>query len=303
MKTEVLQYDSGEIAARLDRSERRLVSGVSFCLKEGETLALIGETGSGKTITAQSIMRLLPDNVKQSGESIRYFGEELPSPRKMKKLLGVDIVYIPQNGAEFLNPSRKIRHHLYDSLKKLHIPPDSLEKLAQEKLSLAGLEEPELPEQYPFQLSGGMAQRVTIALAACSQARLVIADEPTNGLDHASKEAFMSLLAEMFPEAAKLVITHDIAVAELCDSTLVLCGGKMMERGPSELILQSPHQPYTRALLASLVKNGMHETPVLRRETGFCPFYRRCPLAGESCRERQEYRSSGNLEWWCNEKI
>ncbi len=303
MATEILRYESGQIVARLNRSEKVLVSNVNFSLKERETLALIGETGSGKTITAQSIMRLLPANTKQMGERIQYLGQDLPSAKQMKRLLGVEIVYIPQNGAEFLNPSRKIKHHLYDSLRKLRTPDAKLKQTAVQKLAAVGLDQPEiLLEKFPFQLSGGMAQRVTIAISACSIAKLVIADEPTNGLDYTAKVDFMNLLSTLFPDAAKLVITHDIAVAELCDSTVVLCGGKMMEAGPSDIILQDPRHPYTKALMAASVRNGMRETPLLRRETGFCPYYRRCPQASELCKKEQGYHTDGISEWWCSGK-
>lgn len=185
MDTAILQFNSGEILARRSRSEKLLVSGVSFCLSERESLALIGETGSGKTILAQSIMGLLPDNVTRRGGFIRFAGREYSMLWQMRKLLGVEIVYIPQNGAEYLNPSRKIRQHLYDSLKKLRTPAAALETTAVEKLTAVGFADPEaLLDLYPFQLSGGMAQRVTIAIAACAAPKLVIADEPTNGLDH-----------------------------------------------------------------------------------------------------------------------
>ena len=301
MNTEILKYNSGQIIAQLERSQKPLVSGVGFTVKEGESLALIGETGSGKTIIAQSIMKLLPCNVKMRDGTATFLGRELSAARQMKKLLGVDIVYIPQNGAEFLNPSRRIRQQLYDSLKKLGVPHSALCQTALEKLAGVGLPQPEtLLDKYPFQLSGGMAQRVTIAISACSTAKLLIADEPTNGLDHAGKLDFLNLLSSMFPGAAKLVITHDIAVAELCDRTLVLCRGRMMETGPSKVILHEPHQPYTKALLASLVKNGMHETPVLRREFGFCPYYRRCPEAAEACKSEQLHHCENETEWWCN---
>lgn len=134
-----------------------------------------------------------------------------------------------------------------------------------------GFAQPEaILKQYPFQLSGGMAQRVTIALALCSEAKLLIADEPTNGLDQDSKRQTLSLLNELFPDAAKLIITHDISVAAECDRLLVLCGGRMLETGISSEVLAAPHHPYTKALLDALVENGMRETPALRAETGCC---------------------------------
>ena len=151
----------------------------------------------------------------------------------------------------------------------------------------------------PTQLSGGMAQRVTIALALCSEAKLLIADEPTNGLDQDSKRQTLSLLNELFPDAAKLIITHDISVAAECDRILVLCGGRMLETGISSEVLAAPHHPYTKALLGALVENGMRETPALRTETGCCPFYRRCPSARDPCRTEMPQRKANGREWWC----
>ena len=202
-------------------------------------------------------------------------------------------------GLEFLNPSKKVRYHLYDSLQKLGIPRKLWETTAIQKLSAVGFEQPEsVSDKYPFQLSGGMAQRVTIAISACSRAKLVIADEPTNGLDHEAKVRFMDMLKKIFPEAAKLIITHDIGVAALCDKTLVLCGGKTVETGPSDVLLCQPKHPYTTALVGALVKNGMRETPVLRSGRHDCPFYTKCVQADESCSYCNKQDS--NREWWCS---
>ena len=300
MDTPILQYDSGVIAAKLDRTEKELVHGVSFHISSGESLALIGETGSGKTLIAQSVMGVLPGNVKLVSGEILFCGEALPKGKNLRPMLGREIVYIPQNGHEFLDPSRSIRRQMFDSIAKLGIAAPQREAFAREKLAQVGFAQPEaILEQYPFQLSGGMAQRVTIALALCSRARLLIADEPTNGLDQDSKQQTMSLLNELFPDAAKLIITHDIFVAATCDRILVLCGGKMLETGGSEKVLAAPRHPYTQALLGALVENGMQETPILRPETGDCPFYRRCPSARTPCRTEMPQRKANGREWWC----
>lgn len=301
---DVLEYRCGSILAELDRGERVLVERISFSVARGQSMALIGETGSGKTMTALSLMRLLPSNVRMIGDEIRFMGR--PLPQDMRPLLGVDMVYIPQNGLECLNPSRKVRHHLYDNLKKLGMPKKKWAAEALEKLRIVGLKEPEaVLDYYPFQLSGGMAQRVSLAISACSRAKLVIADEPTNGLEQQAKTAFSGLLRELFPDAAVIVITHDIEVASFCDSILVLCGGRAMESGRSNEVLEKPRQPYTKALLAALVKNGMAETPVLRtapevREPEACPFYRRCAVAREECLSKMNAHAEGDRKWWCN---
>ena len=202
------------------------------------------------------------------------------------------------------NHEHQSRTHIlvrdFDSIAKLGIAAPQREAFAREKLAQVGFTQPEaILDRYPFQLSGGMAQRVTIALALCSKAKLLIADEPTNGLDQDSKQQTLSLLNGLFPDAAKLIITHDISVAATCDRILVLCGGRMLETGISSEVLTAPHHPYTKALLGALVENGMRETPALRTETGFCPFYRRCPSARDQCRTEMPLRKNNGREWWC----
>ena len=300
METPILQYDSGAIAAKLDRTEKELVHKVSFHISCGESLTLIGETGSGKTLIAQSIMGVLPENVRLVSGEISFCGNTLPKGKKLRSMLGREIVYIPQNGHEFLDPSRSVRRQMFDSIEKLDVTSPQRYAFACEKLAQVGFTQPEaILEQYPFQLSGGMAQRVTIALALCSKAKLLIADEPTNGLDQDSKRQTLSLLKNLFPDAAKLIITHDISVAAECDRILVLCGGRMLETGISSEVLTAPCHPYTKALLGALVENGMRETPALRTETGICPFYRRCPSAMELCRTEMPQRKANDREWWC----
>ena len=223
---ETLDYSCGVIRAQLDRTQKVLVQDVVLRLGPGETLALVGETGSGKTILAQSLMGVLPPNVHRHGGKIFICGKEIVHEKQLRAMLGKEIVYIPQNGYEFLNPTRTVRKHLYDSLARIAVPAGKRATVALEKLEQAGFSEPKsVIDRYPFELSGGMAQRVTIALALCSRAKLLIADEPTNGLDETAKARFMHLLGTLFPEAGKLVVTHDISVAAMCDRLLVLCRG------------------------------------------------------------------------------
>lgn len=299
----VLELNTGDIIAKAAHGEKILVKDVSLSLPAGESMALIGETGSGKTMTALSIMRLLPKNVRQTGEEIRFCGRPLPRGRDMRNLLGTEIVYIPQSGADFLNPSRTVRGQLWDGLQKNGVPLGKRSERADELLKAVGFEHPEdVRDQYPFALSGGMAQRVSIALAACADAKLVIADEPTNGLDRKATEDFFALLRRLFPDAAYLVITHDISVAKLCDRVTVLCRGRMCESGPSGTVLSSPNHPYTKALLGALVENGMLETPVLRADGNGCPFYARCPAAEGSCGKEPfepAARERNGTEWRC----
>lgn len=294
-------YACGTISAKLSRGERVLLQDVSFSLSSRERLAVIGETGSGKPMLALSILGLLPANVRMQGGCLQLDGAALPAGRQLQALRGDKLVYIPQNGAEFLLPARTVRKQLYDSLKKLGLPRKDFPALAAEKLRLAGFDAPEtVLDKYPFQLSGGMAQRVTIALAACSRARLLIADEPTNGLDEAGRAQFFALLDSIFPDAAKLIITHDISVAARCDRVLVLCGGRMLETGVSSTVLSAPRHPYTKALLAAQVANGMQPSPILREGTSGCPFYTRCPETDAGCLNgAMQKHTVGMSEWWC----
>ena len=294
-------YACGMISAKLSRGERVLLQDVSFSLSSRERLAVIGETGSGKTMLALSILGLLPANVRMQSGCIEMDGAALPAGKQLQTLRGDKLVYIPQNGAEFLLPTRTVRKQLYDSLKKLGLPRKDFPALAAEKLRLAGFDAPEtLLDKYPFQLSGGMAQRVTIALAACSRARLLTADEPTNGLDENGRVQFFSLLDSIFPNAAKLIITHDISVAARCDRVLVLCGGRMLETGTVDAVLGAPHHPYTKALLAAQVANGMQPSPVLREGVSGCPFYARCPEADTACLNgAMQKHTDEKTEWWC----
>ena len=297
----MLNYKSGLIEAKLDKTRKMLVEDVSFSIDSGETLALVGETGSGKTIIACSIMELLPENVVRRGAFIEFSGKKLPSVRDLVKLLGNEIVYIPQSGLECLNQSLVIEKHFEDSMKKLGVPSSERRERYIKALMDVGFTEPEeILKKYPFELSGGMGQRVVIALASCSNAKLVIADEPTNGIEEESKFEFLDLMQRLFPSAAKLVITHDISVARTCDRVLVLCKGREMECGPSGMVLESPRSPYTKALLASLVENGMHAIPRLRKDRGFCPFYQRCSLAGDACQSSMKLNEDENVRWYCN---
>lgn len=296
----ILELNTGTVFAQLAQSTKMLVQDVSVTLTAGESLALIGETGSGKTMTALSIMRLLPLNVRQKGEWIRFCGQQMPKGEKLRKLIGTEIVYIPQNGAESLNPSLTVRRQLMDGMRKNRIPVSQRRRVAEEILREVGFAEPDdILSKYTFELSGGMAQRVTIALAAIGRPKLILADEPTNGLDKAATEDFFALLKRLFPQAAKLIITHDISVARLCDKATVLCKGRMCETGSASEVIEQPWHPYTQALIGALIANGMLETPVLRKGTSPCPFYQRCSKAKEICEKEPVLVQNGTRKCWC----
>ena len=301
MPDSVLSYHSDKMTASLKNTEKTLVGEIDFSIMQGEKLALIGETGSGKTLTALSIMGLLPQNVECKGLRIKLQckGGRTHVGPDVFRTAGSAVVYIPQNGLESLNPRRQVRAHLYDTLRKNGYDKLAVAQKALEMLKLAGFESPEdIIDLYPFQLSGGMAQRVTIALAMTGRESLIIADEPTNGLDQVGRDNFLRLLDSRFPEAAKLVITHDMAVAALTDKVIVLKNGIVMEQGPSDLVLERPGCQYTKALMDALVGNGMKETPRLRDPDSCCPFYSRCSKACSSCFSVSN-RKDGEHVWRC----
>ena len=281
---ETVVYESGKIKARLGRTVKTLVNGVKFSVGSGRTLGIIGESGSGKTMIACSVMKLLPKNVSACGMKFLFCGDDLSDAKSLKKLLGDKIVYIPQSGHECLNPSRKVRFQMFDALAKIGVKKSEREKEAMKNLARAGFADAQsVMEKYPFELSGGMAGRVAAAIGLCSNARFVIADEPVSGIEDKLRHEFVGLIKKVFPYAAKLIITHDISVARMCDEIIVMCGGRVMERGTAESVLSNPRSPYTRALLDSLPENGMRRVPKIRGVHDGCPFYPRCVAADIDC--------------------
>lgn len=294
----MFSYNASFIKARLKDSEKTLIEKLSFTLNRGEKLALVGETGSGKTITALSIMGLLAKNIIADYEmSLNTVDGRVLLKKEIFKALGKDIVYIPQNGLEVLSSLRSVRKHLYDSLKLNGYKKNELEEVSYSLLARVGFSEAEkVIDLYPFELSGGMAQKVTIALALASKASVIIADEPTNGLDIENRETFIKLL-ESF-DAAKIIITHDISLCEMMDKIIVLKDGIVMESGEAKEVLDSPKCEYTKALNNALCQNGMKETPVIRNENKCCPFYSRCEKASFEC-INVSLQVKANHSWRC----
>ena len=242
------------VTAKLARGSKTIVNRMSFHTETGETLGIIGQSGCGKTMTALSIFGLLPDNCSASGSAVIGGVDMLAlSGRELSRLRGRKIVYIPQSGADFLNPSLKIKTHLYETLQRLKIAGALRREVALTLLRSAGFMEPEaVMDKYPFQLSGGMAQRVVLALGLAGQPNLVIADEPTRGIDRSSAIQFVQLVKTSFPSSAVIVITHDISLARLCDKLLVMHNGTKVEYGDAETVIKTPMHEYTRSLLAAM---------------------------------------------------
>ena len=231
-----------------------IISDVSFSVERGKKLAIVGRSGCGKTMTAMAILGLLPENCEAHG-SILWEGEELTkiSAKRRRELLGRELIYIPQSGADFLNPSVRIEKQMDEALCHAGVPKAERAGKMRELLGKTGLEDIErIIKSYPFQLSGGMAQRVVMAMGSCGEPGLVIADEPTRGIDKENTALFLKNLDAMFSSSAVLLITHDISAASSCDEMLVMKDGKVIEQGTSFQILHEPENEYTHMLICDL---------------------------------------------------
>jgi peptide/nickel transport system ATP-binding protein len=288
------------IRGRDGRTVIRAVDGISFSLAAGESLGIIGESGSGKSMTAMSLMRLLPPNAESSG-SVVLDGEPLESktPAQLRDIRGRKIAMILQDPMVALDPLFTIGEQIAEPLRQhLGLKGEALERRAIELLTAVGIPAAEQRlEQYPHEMSGGMLQRVVGAIALSCEPSVLIADEPTTGLDVTVQAQFLDLLEEMQQRhnLALILITHDLGVAvRVCRRIAVMYAGQFVEAGPVEEVLGNPRHPYTKALLASSphmagVRRGALPTipgappPLGKLPTG-CAFAPRCSQALECCR-------------------
>ncbi|MBV8491798.1 MAG: ABC transporter ATP-binding protein [Candidatus Eremiobacteraeota bacterium] len=255
----LLDVDNLHVTFRTEDGPVTAVNGLSFQLEAGETLGIVGESGSGKSVTALSIMRLLAKNATVAAERICFDGEELPdkSEAEMRKIRGHRIAMIFQDPMTSLNPVLTIGEQIAEAV-RLHLGLDRKEsrERAIEMLHKVRIPSPEdRLNDYPHQFSGGMRQRVMIAMALSCNPQLLIADEPTTALDVTIQAQVLELMNDLQREtgAAIILITHDLGVvAEVCKNVLVMYGGNMVEYGTADQIFSDPRMPYTEGLLASL---------------------------------------------------
>jgi glutathione transport system ATP-binding protein len=274
------------------------VRGVSFSVASGEVLGIVGESGSGKSITALSIMGLLPRNAAATG-SILYRDKELLgcSRRELRHLRGNRLTMVFQDPMTALNPMYSVGWQVAEAVRLHHkIRRDVAARRAEELLELVGLPRPSLvARQYPHQLSGGMRQRVMVAMAVANQPDLIVADEPTTALDVTVQAQLLELLATVRAEsgAAMILITHDLGVvAGVADQVMVMYAGLVAEHGTTTDVFARPTMPYTRGLLASIPRLddvGARLQPIpgvppsMIGLTAGCAFAPRCEFADESC--------------------
>ncbi|WP_348672321.1 ABC transporter ATP-binding protein [uncultured Abyssibacter sp.] len=297
----LLEVDNLQVEFATDRGIARAIDGVSFEVNEGETLGIVGESGCGKSVTSLSIMGLIPRPPGRiAGGEIRFAGENLTRlPEKAyRKLRGSDISMIFQEPMTALNPVFTIGNQISDVLRR-HKGLSRKQARARgiEMLAEVGIPAPEKRiDEYPHQLSGGMRQRVMIAMALSCDPKLLIADEPTTALDVTIQAQVLELIKKLAADhgTAVILITHDLGVvAETCDRAAVMYCGKIIEQGPVDALFEYPRHPYTAGLLASVPRIRPDRLPRLPTIPGIvpdlldlprgCRFRDRCGQALERC--------------------
>lgn len=286
----------------LDEGELRAVDDVSFEIAEGETVALVGESGCGKTIVALSILDLVPPPGRVADGKVVFRGEDLRrlDRERLRRVRGAQIGMVFQEPGAALNPVYPVGTQIAEVL-ELHrgLSREAARREAVRALGDVGIPEPEKrAKAYPFELSGGMRQRAVIAIATCTHPGLLIADEPTTALDVTVQAEILDLLADLQARyrMAILLITHDLGVvADVAERMMVMYTGKLVETGPTEALFGDPRHPYTRGLLAAMPRLGAGKEEPLRGIPGSvpdllrlpdgCTFHPRCPLADEGCLE------------------
>jgi peptide/nickel transport system ATP-binding protein len=278
----------------------KAVNGVSFDLRVGERLGLVGESGSGKSTAASALLRLIKPPGKIEGGQVLLDGVsllELPE-EQMRQMRLREIALVAQGAMNSLNPVMRVRPQIENALRDHDVKLSSAElaKRIGDLLEQVGLRR-NVADLYPHELSGGMKQRVCIAIAICLHPKVIIADEPTSALDVTVQQQILRLLRQVSEEtgAALIFISHDVAVvAELCQRVLVMYAGRVVEELDVAALLSGPAHPYTRALLASVPEMATDRDQPLATIPGRppephevgegCPFAPRCPLADDRCR-------------------
>jgi peptide/nickel transport system ATP-binding protein len=300
----LLEVENLQVHFRTPAGINRAVDGVSFRVNQGETLAIVGESGCGKSVTSMSMMRLIPEPPGKIGGSIRFEGRDLLkfSDREMRSLRGNDISMIFQEPMTSLNPVLTVGRQIGETL-RLHqgLDKQQAEARAVEMLTLVGIPAPERRvREYPHQLSGGMRQRVMIAMALACNPKLLIADEPTTALDVTIQAQILKLMLDLKQRvgAAIILITHDLGVvAEVAERVMVMYAGRKVEEAPVAELFRAPRHPYTQGLLGALPKLGSSlsgetqrlaeipgQVPDLKQRIEGCVFAGRCPLVTDLCR-------------------
>lgn len=278
-----------------------IIKNVSFSIREGEKLGIVGESGSGKTLLMRSLIGLLPSSISIRGGTIKY-GDQLLSSmheKQLQKIRGKEIGMVFQDPLTFLNPTSRIGVQVAEGYRRHfpHVSKAEAEAVALELLKEVRIPDPELRlSQYPHELSGGLRQRVLIAIALAAKPRLLIADEPTTALDVTVQAQIMDLLRELQRDKSTILITHDLSlVASFCDRVIVMYAGEIVEDAPIDELFSNPQHPYTEQLLKSIPSLTSQERlitipgspPDLSQPIQGCAFAPRCPYAMAKCHEKK----------------
>ncbi len=300
----LLEVEDLNVTFATSRGDLRAVQGVSLTLDQGKTLGIVGESGSGKTVLSRAIMGLLPRASTTQTGSVRYDGTEiLNAPNAdLRKLWSTHIAMVFQDPMTSLNPVQRIGHQITEPLRiHLDVSKSEAKETALSLLMQVGIPSPvERYDAYPGQLSGGMRQRVMIAIALACAPRLLMADEPTTGLDVTVQAQILDLLGQLQHDRdmAMILVTHDLGVvATRTDEIIVMYAGNVVERAPTNVLFKSMAMPYTEALLESMprIANPSHtrltaiegRPPDLLHPPTGCPFAPRCPYAQDKCRSEK----------------
>ncbi|RNB79681.1 ABC transporter ATP-binding protein [Brevibacillus panacihumi] len=301
----LLEVDGLQVAFKTHGGTIQAVRGVSFTLHKGETIAIVGESGCGKSVTAKSIMRLIPEHIgKIVGGKMLFQGKDLAQlpEKEMREMRGSQISMIFQDAMTSLNPTISIGEQIMEGIiRHQKVPRSEAKRQATEILQLVGIANPESRlKQYLHQFSGGMRQRIMIAIALVCKPAILIADEPTTALDVTIQAQIIELFQTIQRKTGVsiIMITHDLGVvAKIADRVNVMYAGKVVESGPVREIFYNPQHPYTKGLLSSMPRLDADRNiplspipgtpPDLFAPPAGCAFAARCEYALEVCRAHQ----------------
>lgn len=294
--------------------------GVSLEVCPGEILGIVGESGSGKSVTMKAVLGILPENASIKAESLKLSGTEMTklSEEEYRKLRGTQMTMIFQDPMTALDPVMTVGKHMEEVLKRNGglKSKEEIRKKSIEMLDKVGIPDPQSRlKQYPHEFSGGMRQRVLIAMALACNPKMLIADEPTTALDVTIQAQILDLLQELEEQyhTSIVLITHDMGVvATVCQRVAIMYGGLIMETGTSDEIFYDPKHPYTKALLRAIPSTELKEGERLQAIEGLppslvnppagCPFAERCEYASERCAQQlpEYYEFSGTHRAMCH---
>ena len=303
-REKILEVKDLNVTFHARGQEIRAVRGVSLEVCPGEILGIVGESGSGKSVTMKAVLGILPENASIKAESLKLSGTEMTklSEEEYRKLRGTQMTMIFQDPMTALDPVMTVGKHMEEVLKRNGglKSKEEIRKKSIEMLDKVGIPDPQSRlKQYPHEFSGGMRQRVLIAMALACNPKMLIADEPTTALDVTIQAQILDLLQELEEQyhTSIVLITHDMGVvATVCQRVAIMYGGLIMETGTSDEIFYDPKHPYTKALLRAIPSTELKEGERLQAIEGLppslvnppagCPFAERCEYASERCAQQ-----------------